>query len=170
MPQYRNEWAAHVKAKLDRTKASFAPEVAPIPEAVVSARGKKKRGYLESATQQKFIKWSRGESSIAKYPGIDMMYAIPNAGKMSPQAGARARSEGLTAGVPDTCLPVPRGGYGALYIEFKHGKNRLNEAQAEYQPKLSIYNCVVVCYSLEAAVAAVVEYYSLPAEKPVVLP
>ena len=53
---------------------------------------------------------------------LKWLYAVPNAGKRTPSAGARMRAEGLKAGVPDICLPIKRMGYGCLYIELKRPK------------------------------------------------
>jgi len=56
-------------------------------------------------------------------PELALMYHIPNEGKRSKVSGAVLKSMGLKKGIPDVCLPVPRGKYGALYIEMKaeHG-------------------------------------------------
>lgn len=71
----------------------------------------------ESAEQQALFVWAA--YNTGKHPELEWMYHITNEGKRSAQFGAQLRREGLKRGVPDICLPVPRGGYGALYIELK---------------------------------------------------
>lgn len=68
-------------------------------------------------------------------------------------------AEGLRSGVPDLCLPVPRHGYGALYIEMKFGKGRLSNAQRIYKQQLEdAGNKVAVCYTADAAVEVLRHY------------
>jgi hypothetical protein len=63
------------------------------------------------------------------YPDLVWLYAIPNAGKRSPQAARWMIAEGLRKGVPDVCLPAAHGGFTHLYIEHKRG----NEKPLEHQ-------------------------------------
>lgn len=49
-------------------------------------------------------------------------FAIPNGGKRSYTEAVRLKRSGTSAGVPDLCIPTPRGGYGALFIELKRAK------------------------------------------------
>lgn len=48
-----------------------------------------------------------------------MLYAIPNGGHRHPATAAKLKAEGVKRGVPDLCLPVPRGGFNGLYLEMK---------------------------------------------------
>ena len=57
-----------------------------------------------------------------KWPELKLFYHIPNEGKRSPAAAGRLKQEGMKRGVPDNCLPVPRGKYHGLYIELKRVK------------------------------------------------
>lgn len=47
------------------------------------------------------------------------MYHIPNGGKRGKVEAIHFKAEGVKAGVPDICLPVPRGEWHGLYIELK---------------------------------------------------
>src|SRR5699024_2367061 len=81
----------------------------------------------ESVEQQTFFQ--EEADATGTHPDLRLMYHVPNEGKRSARQGARMRAEGLRAGVPDICLPVPRGGYSALYIELKAGRNKPTDDQ-----------------------------------------
>lgn len=103
------------------------------------------------------------EQMVGKYPELRTLYATPNAGKRSVRAGKYMVAEGLRKGVPDLCLPVPRGKYGALYIELKHGKNKPTESQNRWIKLLNQYgNKAVVAYEFEGARDEILAYLALP--------
>ena len=88
-----------------------------------------------------------------KWPQLDLLYAVPNAGKRSPRQGAWMKAEGLRAGVPDIVLPIARHGYNSLYIELKAGKNKATKIQCAYMDKLILENnLAVVCVGADAAI------------------
>lgn len=65
-----------------------------------------------------------------RWPELGMLYAVPNGGDRHPAVAAKLRAEGVKAGVPDLCLPVPRGGYHGLYVEMKRqGKSTTSAVQ-----------------------------------------
>jgi hypothetical protein len=82
----------------------------------------------EHDMQVALFEWARGTKKrpgmCIQYPELELMYAIPNARKTTVSGLIYMSKEGLRAGVPDICLPVPRGGYGALYIELKMPGNK----------------------------------------------
>ncbi len=85
-----------------------------------------------------------------------LVYAIPN-GQVRP--GQRVEA-GLRAGMPDLCLPVPRRGFGSLFLELKIGNGRLSPAQEKWIGDLrSISNKVLVIWdNLEQVEQAITEY------------
>lgn len=105
----------------------------------------------EAQEQEALFSWAA--YNRAKYPALAMMYHIPNEGKRSGLNGLRMRAQGLRAGVPDICLPVPSGRYTALYIELKRRQGgRVSEAQAGWIGALNRVGCrAVVCRGWEEA-------------------
>jgi len=94
----------------------------------------------EHSHQKNLMTWC--ELNKNNYPELDYYYAVPNGAKLgykklangkhvSPQA-IKLKKEGLKAGVPDTCLPVPKGRYHGLYIELKTPTGKPSEDQIRY--------------------------------------
>lgn len=111
----------------------------------------------ESVEQQTFFQWTA--VAAGKRPELRLLYNVPNEGKRSALQGARMRAEGLRAGVPDICLPVPRGGYSALYIELKAGRNKPTDDQIAWLAALDAAgNKTAVCWGWQAASKAVKAY------------
>jgi len=48
-----------------------------------------------------------------------LIYHVPNGGHRHKAVAAKLKDQGVKAGVPDLVLPMARGGYFGLYIEFK---------------------------------------------------
>lgn len=58
-----------------------------------------------------------------QYPELDLLFHVPNGGLRSKPEAVRMKKTGVKPGVPDLCLPVPRGESHGLFIELKrkHG-------------------------------------------------
>lgn len=99
------------------------------------------------------------------HPELLAAYAVPNAGQRSEREGARMLEEGLKPGQPDVCLPIPRKGYGALYLELKVGKNKPSPEQEARMALLeSVGNLCLCVWGWEAMWEAVVDYMDIPGE------
>lgn len=48
-----------------------------------------------------------------------LIYHVPNGGHRHKQVAVKLKGQGVKAGVPDLVLPMARGGYFGLYLEFK---------------------------------------------------
>lgn len=112
----------------------------------------------ESAEQQWIFRWAT--YAKAKHPCLALLYHIPNGGARHPATAARLKAEGVKAGVPDICLPVPRNGYAGLYIELKRRKGgHLEDEQAEWLAALSAQGyAVAVCKGADAAIEVIEKY------------
>lgn len=88
-------------------------------------------------------------------------YHVPNERKCSPQQGAQLKRLGVKAGVPDICIPVPMGGYHALYIEMKSKTGRASMPQRQWIRTLRRYgNYADICYGADEAIALISHYMS----------
>lgn len=111
--------------------------------------------------QVMLFRWAQTMAAVE--PRLALMYAIPNAGKRTAFTAARMKEEGLKPGVPDLCLPLPRYGCGALYIEMKSRETngRVSKDQRWWLDELrAAGNQSQVCYSWLEARQAVRDYLS----------
>jgi rhodanese-related sulfurtransferase len=119
--------------------------------------GERRLKNLEHLEQCALIRWCA--LNEGRFPELRWIYAIPNGGQRNIAVAAKLKKEGVKAGVPDLCLPVARGGYHALYIELKAGKNKPTASQLEWQGGLNgLGNMVVTCWGWEPA-SHVIERY-----------
>jgi hypothetical protein len=114
----------------------------------------------EHDIQSMIFLWSKYQSK--KYPGISYMFAIPNGGFRHIATAKNLKMEGVKPGVPDIFLPVPRAGYGGLFLEVKAKGGRASDYQKIWLEILTAqgYRCRLV-RGFDEAIAAIEEYYSL---------
>jgi hypothetical protein len=92
-------------------------------------------------------------------PPYDLLYANPNGGHRRKSVAAKMKAEGVRAGVPDLTLPVPRGRFGALYLELKRPGKYPTAVQREMIGRLrEAGNRVRVVRSVDEAMDAIHEY------------
>ena len=119
-----------------------------------------KHNQHESVMQQQVFKWT--DYMLGKYPEFALMFHIPNGGSRNKLEAANLKRQGVKAGVPDICLPVPRGKYHGLYIELKYGKNKVTEKQSWWLKALSKQGYAVkVCYNFDETTKALIQYLNL---------
>ena len=89
-------------------------------------------GTLSEAEEQRILfQWI--EYSKGAHPELKYCYHIPNGGSRNRIEAHNLKLEGVKAGVPDICLPVPCGDYHGLYIELKRTKGGVvSDAQKEW--------------------------------------
>ena len=111
----------------------------------------------EEREQQAVMEWAAWMQG--KYPELRRLYHIPNGGKRDKATAAVLKSLGVKPGVPDLCLPVPRGGYHGLYIEMKAVGGRPAAEQREWLEELHEQGYrAAVCVGADAAIAVIEGY------------
>ena len=118
----------------------------------------KTKGATEAQEQVALFEWA--QYSRTKYPALDLMFHIPNGGSRNLIEAKHLKEQGVKAGVPDICLPVPSGRYTALYIELKRKNGgRVSEAQRGWIAALNRVGCrAVVCYGWVEATQEIERY------------
>lgn len=125
---------------------------------VARIRKTTKYGPSEADEQKLLFAWAEYEEVI--YPELEMIFHVVNEGHRSPRMGAELKKQGMRAGVPDICLPVPSGKYNALYIEMKRVKGgQVSAAQKWWIDKLNQHgNLAVVCHGFDEAKSVILKY------------
>lgn len=82
----------------------------------------------EHRLQAECVKWFR-----ANFPDIEgLFFAVPNGGARNAWTAKLMQDEGVRKGVADLVLLLPRCGFGALCIEMKSAKGRLQPEQKRF--------------------------------------
>ena len=124
-------------------------------------------GFEHAANDLSYDYRTRGSLWERPYeiPALNLLFAIHNQGHGDKIRGGRAKAEGVKAGVPDTMLPVPLGGYHGLFIELKLPKYKTAKdgGRSEKQDKwiASLQDagyCVCVAYGWKEAAQIITEY------------
>lgn len=120
----------------------------------------------ERAEQAMLLKWADAQTS--RWPELGLLFAIPNAGgfsggfKSNVVRVTNLRREGVKKGVPDLCLPVPRGPYHGLYIELKAKGGRVKPEQRAWLAALRDQGYAAhLCVGYEDAQSVLTDYLTL---------
>lgn len=95
-----------------------------------------------------------------KYPNV-LIFHIPNGGSRDAREAHNLKLQGVVAGIPDLCIPVPSGKYHGMYIEMKReGKGaRVSDRQKEVIAYLRSQGYFAkVCYGASDAIRAIDAY------------
>lgn len=96
----------------------------------------------------------------------ELIYHVPNGGHRVKAVAAKLKAQGVKAGVPDLVLPMARGGYFGLYIEFKAKPPFDAEVSANQHAFINKLNAqgylAVVCRGHIDALEAIRAYLLLP--------
>ena len=143
-------------------KSGAAAAPAPIPD---PKPPRAKPRNLEHHEQVFLFTWAFHQRGL--YPELDLLFAIPNGGRRDPISGARLKDEGVKPGIPDICLPVMRGRYGALWIELKAQKPNgaaVSPHQRHWLQALREHgHATAVCYGFDEARDKILSYLRLEA-------
>ena len=112
----------------------------------------------EHQEQVALIEWARLRR--ATIPELGMLFSIANGSDRHPAVGAKLKKEGVAKGVPDLCLPVPRGGYHGLYVELKRQRGgRVSPEQKAWIESLNSQGYrATVCYGATDAIKVIESY------------
>jgi hypothetical protein len=99
----------------------------------------------EHSHQCALVTWARLPTTIAQYPGIDLLEASLNGVKLTKAQAGKAKAAGMLKGALDLNLPVARGIYHGLRIEMKYGRNQMTEEQEWHAQRLREEGWKVVC-------------------------
>lgn len=129
----------------------------------------------EHEEQVALFKWA--EYATGRWSVLALLYAIPNGG-MRPfrqrtdkhgrmirysVEGQKLRAEGVKDGVPDLCLPVPRGHFHGLYIEMKTRTGSASKPQRQWIAALNRQGYYAeVCHGWEQARRVIEDYLGAP--------
>lgn len=118
--------------------------------------------HSEAQHQAAVFKWSRQPDIRRQWPELALLFHIPNGGTRDPIEAKHLQQQGVKPGVPDLCLPVPRGGYHGLYIEMKSETGTATSEQNWWGERLLKEGYQWrICYGWTAAVSELMEYLSL---------
>lgn len=90
------------------------------------------------------------------------IFSIPNGGKRELREAYFLKLEGCSPGVPDLCVPIPKGKYHGLFIELKVGKNKASKNQKAWIEYLnSVGYLALVCYGCAESISLIENYLNL---------
>lgn len=128
---------------------------------------KARKAELEGAEQAQLLKAFRDLQPAVGH----LLIHIPNGGsRKNAYEGWRLKEQGVRAGVSDLLLPVARGGFFGLWIEFKAAPPNnasVSESQQEWVDLMRAQGYrAEVCLGEAAALQVLQEYMALPATTP----
>ena len=94
-------------------------------------RATTKNTTSEHAHQRAFFKWWREYAKCKNIPE-QLCFAIPNASALSDTGRIYKWSEGLTAGVSDIFVAIPRATYHGLFLEMKRATGKISPDQDRF--------------------------------------
>ncbi|MCY1301358.1 VRR-NUC domain protein [compost metagenome] len=119
----------------------------------------------EGAEQQALFRWLQVRHPTA----FKVAYHVPNGGHRVKAVAAKLKAQGVKAGVSDICLPMARGGYFGLYIEFKATPPHDSPVSASHHAFLLSMEqqgyMALVCRGMNAAMEVLEGYLALSATR-----
>ena len=88
-----------------------------------------------------------------------LVFAVPNGGSRNKIEAANMKKQGVTSGVADVILLIPKNGYASLCLEFKTTTGRQSEEQKEFQQQAELCRSkYVIVRSAMKAIKVIREY------------
>lgn len=114
----------------------------------------------EAQHQMNVIRWSMAVRDT--YPELCLLHHIPNGGARDQIEAKHLKDQGVKPGVPDLCLPVPRGQYHGMYIEMKTETGKPSLEQDWWVEEISRQGYFVeVCHGWRSAIRTIEWYLRL---------
>lgn len=133
------------------------PRVATAARNAVAKPAKPSVAPSEETMQAQLIAWAGKQLNV--YPELARLFHIPNGGQRHVVVAVNLKRQGVKAGVPDLCLPVPRFGCHGLWIEMKTRDGSVSASQKDWIGYLQGAGYrVKVCRSFDEAREAVIDY------------
>lgn len=102
---------------------------------------KQERSFIpfEGEDQKVVFRWAVRQIEEKRYPELGLMYMLPNAARRSFAFMQSVERPWLPI-APNICVPVPKGGYGALYLELRQAsaKRRKQDEYEEFMEGLRV--------------------------------
>jgi hypothetical protein len=145
------------------------PDAMPAPSAKTAhAKGKgapkrKSKREVEGEEQAQLVEMFR-----MRFPALgDLLIHIPNGGSRKNKfEGWRLKQQGVRAGVSDLNLPIARGGYFGLWIEFKAAPPNDAPPSEDQLKWLALMRAqgyrAELCLGIDAAFAVLLDYMAQP--------
>lgn len=114
--------------------------------------------FTENQEQAMLFEWANLHEH--KYPELKLMFHIANGGLRDGRTAVTLQRTGVKPGVPDVCLPVPRNGFGSLYIELKRRKGGVVSVNQKtwLNALKTAGNRAVICKGWEEARDEIIKY------------
>ena len=116
----------------------------------------------EGKEQASLFKWLALQHPRA----FKLAYHVPNGGHRVKAVAAKLKGQGVKAGVSDIVLPMARGGYFGLYIEFKATPphdSPVTESQHSYLMSVELQGYMaLVCRGINEAIEVINGYMAMP--------
>lgn len=113
----------------------------------------------EAHEQSAVFAWADMQSKVPGWEWLNAAFHVPNGGSRNKIEATNLKRQGVKSGVPDIAIAAARSGYNSLFIEMKHGNNRVTANQKVWIDRLrALGNAVAVCYSAEEAINVIRSY------------
>ena len=113
----------------------------------------------EDDHQRALIEWSQLPETLAKYPQLEWLFAVPNGGARSLKTASLLKQTGVKKGVFDLLLLTQKFDYHGLCIELKYKKGKPTAEQLAFKlhHEKQGYRCAV-CWSWIDAQKEIIGY------------
>lgn len=90
------------------------------------------------------------------------IYHIANEGKRTYYTGTLLKRMGMRRGVPDLCVPLPKGKFHGFYIEMKSRKGKATNEQISWLKRLKDNGyATAICHGADEAINLINKYLQL---------